>query len=610
MKPLRQRSIRRQTFVLFLIGAVAPVILIGAVSIVTVQAGLAQQAADDDRAITETGASLVADKMDDFVSGVELLASNPSLRSAAIEAATNGSAAALQSALDLVAQEQSVFSAITITNGTQSLVAGWPASATWMEEADLGMQTFLQAYGTETATFISGLFEPQPGVRLVPTTTVLRDDREALVGVLVGFAPSSVFDPLILPLAQGEKDVLLFDGSKEVIAGIADESRDSAARGTAVNQARDAGEQSIRSGSIRTGGENSQVAAYAPVQVASAKWVLVTVQPLSAVYSQTASVFYISLATVALTGVVAAVLARSLARRTVEPVVELTGATRDLRIAEALPAALLERPDELGNLARSFQQMAEQVRAESEAKEELIGRLKEVDHLKTTIIDTVSHELRTPITIIRGTAELMESSDSGADGRTARSSGRIVQAADQLAYLVDELLEMSQIQAGVAALSRTPVDINQVVQEAVRLEESAARRQGVTLALELDDELAPVTADRPKMRIMVRNLVSNAVKFSRRDGKVTVTTGRKDGGVFVRVRDEGIGISKGAMEHIFDPFFQADGSSTRVHGGAGIGLAVARNLATMHGGSITAESEAGKGSTFTVTVPTGGAKPA
>jgi two-component system OmpR family sensor kinase len=105
------------------------------------------------------------------------------------------------------------------------------------------------------------------------------------------------------------------------------------------------------------------------------------------------------------------------------------------------------------------------------------------------------------------------------------------------------------------------------------------------------------------MRILIRNLVSNAVKFSRRDGRVTITTGSDPSGVFVRVKDEGVGISRGAMEHIFDPFYQADGSSTRAHGGAGVGLSVAKNLATMHGGTLTAASEAGVGSTFTVAIP-------
>jgi signal transduction histidine kinase len=595
---LRARSIRRQTFALFLVAAVAPVIVIGAASIVTIQDGLAQQAAQDDRAIAETGAELVADRMGDLVVGIELLGAHPTLRDALIN---NTSAGAIRWALTGLAQNQSVFDAAALIGADNEPVARWPMAASWINDADLSMQSFVYVNFTN----LGGVWEPEPGVRVVVVSTVIRDNLEEPLAVLVGFANTSRFGPLLVPMAVEQKDVFLFDGAATMIAQIADGGRNSTARLDAVWAAFREGvnASTLSAGALRTGGDNGQVASYAPVLVGNTRWVLVTTQPVAAVYAQTASVFYISLATVALTGVVAAVLARSLARRTVEPVVELTGATRDLGRAQELPAGLLERPDELGNLARSFQEMARQVRAESQAKEELIGRLKELDRLKTSIIDTVSHELRTPITIIRGTAELLEGTAGKGDERLGRSSSRIVQAADQLAYLVDELLEMSQIQAGIAALSRTAVDLNEVVREAARLEESVARRQAVTVDLQLDGALGSTMADRPKLRILVRNLVSNAVKFSNRGGNVVVTTGRDGPSVFVRVKDEGIGVAPDAMGHLFDPFFQADGSSTRTHGGAGVGLAVASSLAKMHGGQLSAESALGKGSTFTASIP-------
>lgn len=606
MKPLRSRSIRRQTFALFLIGAVAPVILIGAASIVTIQDGLAQQAADDDRAIVETAAGLVREKMGDFVVGVELLGAHPTLRGAVLGEADAGTLAA---ALAEVAQNQTVFTAIAVADGSNHLIATWPPSAEWIHSADMTMQSFLVAESlNRSSTKIFGLYEPEGGPPVIPTSTVIRDNTEGLRALVVGFAHVDVFKPLVAPIAVGSKDVFLLDGSGSRILEVADPARDTPSREQAAWAAFHAGEPDtvFAAGSMRSGTENPQVAAYGPMAVGNTHWVLVTTQPLSAVYAQTASVFYISLGTIAVTGLVAAVLARTLARRTVEPVVELTGATRDLGRAKDLPAALLDRPDELGNLARSFQEMAEQVRAESEAKEELIGRLKELDRLKTSIIDTVSHELRTPITIIRGTAELMGAGPEPHDSRVVSSSERIVQSADQLAYMVDELLEMSQIQAGVAAVSRTPTDINEVVREAVRLEDGAAKRQDVSIALAFDTALGMLPADRPKMRILVRNLVSNAVKFSNRGGEVTVATGRDESRFFVRVRDEGIGISKEALESIFDPFFQVDGSTTRAYGGAGVGLAIARNLASMHGGELTVESKPGAGSTFTAWIPAAG----
>lgn len=604
MRAFRSRSIRQQTFVLFLIGAVLPVILIGAASIATIQDGLAQQAADGDRALAEAGADIVADLMGDFVVGVELTGSDPTLRSAVIN---NTSADAIRWALTYVAQNQSAFDAMALTDGDGTLIARWPPTAEWIDAADLSVETFVQV----SATLIAGLYEPGPGLRLIPTSTVIRDDREVLRAVLIGFGNASEFGALLERIAVGNKDVFLHDGSGSLIASRSSEGRDSTARDAARVEAFEAGSRSeaFRAGSLRTGGENGQIAAYAPVPVATARWVLVTTQPLAAVFAQAASVFYVSLAIVASTGVVAAGLARTLARRTVEPVVALTGATRDLGRAMDLPPALLDRADEFGNLARSFQEMAEQVRAESAAKEELIGRLQELDRLKMSIIDTVSHELRTPITIIRGTAELMQTAPGGAEPRASRSSARIVQAADQLAYIVDELLEMSQIQAGVAAVNRTEVDVNEVVREAAALEASAAERQGVAIGLALEESVGNALADRPKLRILMRNLLSNAVKFSKRGGRVDVTCGRAGADVVVRVRDEGIGIPPETLESIFDPFFQADGSATRARGGAGIGLAVARNIASMHGGSLTAQSEPGKGSTFTLALPASGPPP-
>lgn len=610
MKPFRSRSIRRQTFVLFLIGAVAPVILIGAVSIATVQEGLAQQAQEDDRAIVDTAAGLVADKMGDLIVGVELLGANPTLRGAVLGGAGPGE---LSVALAQVAGNQSLFSAVALADDSSHIIAGWPSSTPWLSSSDLAMQSFVQAEDLSVlSTQIFGLYAPEGGPPVIPTSTVIRDNAEGLRAIVVAFAPADVFQPLIAPIAVGSKDVFLLDELGSPIFEVQDPARDSPSRVQAADAAFAAGypNSSFSAGSLRVGEENPQVAAYGPAPVGNTKWVLVTTHPLSAVYAQTAPMFYVSLATVAITGLVAAALARSLARRTVGPVVELTGATRDLGRARELPAQLLDRPDELGNLARSFQEMAEQVRAESQAKEELIVRLKELDRLKTSIIDTVSHELRTPITIIRGTAELMGSDPREGDRRVVTSSERIVQSADQLAYLVDELIEMSQIQAGVAAVSRTPVDVNEVVREAVRLEDGAARRQQVSVVLEADEALGMLPADRPKLRILIRNLVSNAVKFSNRGGRVTVGTGRDDARFFVRVQDEGIGISKEALEHIFDPFFQVDGSSTRSYGGAGVGLAIARNLASMHGGQLTVDSQPGKGSTFTAWIPASAGPPA
>jgi PAS domain S-box-containing protein len=228
------------------------------------------------------------------------------------------------------------------------------------------------------------------------------------------------------------------------------------------------------------------------------------------------------------------------------------------------------------------QDVTERKRAEAEllaAKQ----AAEQASRLKSGFLSTMSHELRTPLTAIMGYAGLLRLGPL--DPEAAADVDQIARSADQLLELIDDLLDLSRIEAGKLELATDDVDV-----AAVLAEVAAAVRPRVR-------------GDAVRIRQLLLNLVDNAVKFTER-GSVTVTA-RAAGGESVRiaVADTGIGIAPEALPHVFDEFRQADGSPTRRFGGSGLGLAIVDRLVRMHGGAVGVESTPGAGSTFTVHLP-------
>jgi len=222
---------------------------------------------------------------------------------------------------------------------------------------------------------------------------------------------------------------------------------------------------------------------------------------------------------------------------------------------------------------------------------------------KDEFLATLSHELRTPLTAILGWSRMMLL--GGLDPETTRTALETIErSAHTQAALIDDLLDLSKIVTGKLSLQHELVDLSAVVYSAVQTTKLAADARNITLDVNGIDERTVVTGDPTRLQQIVWNLLSNAIKFSESGGHVSLVLERDRGDVRIIVRDSGKGIHPEFLPHVFEPFRQADGASTRMHNGLGLGLAIVRYLAEHHGGSVTAESEGpGRGATFTVTLP-------
>ncbi len=224
------------------------------------------------------------------------------------------------------------------------------------------------------------------------------------------------------------------------------------------------------------------------------------------------------------------------------------------------------------------------------------------NRLKDDFLSTVSHELRTPLNAILGWAAMLRTGSLDS-GRTVRAIQAIHDNAARQARLIDELLDVSRIAAGRASLDLQKLDLADILRGAVESILPSAEAQGVAVHLNAPASLQ-LDGDIRRLEQVFLNLLSNAVKFTPAGGRIDVRVAASDRHVEVQVADTGIGIEPEFLPHVFDRFRQADSNTTRVHGGLGLGLSIARNLVDAHGGSIAVHS-AGRdcGTTFTVTLP-------
>jgi PAS domain S-box-containing protein len=228
---------------------------------------------------------------------------------------------------------------------------------------------------------------------------------------------------------------------------------------------------------------------------------------------------------------------------------------------------------------------------------------EEASRLKDEFLSTVSHELRTPLNAILGWTQVVGSGKRD-EATILRAAGAIGRNAKAQAALIDDLLDVSRIITGRLRLEFQQVNLAQVVGAAIEAIAPAAEAKNVAIETALDPDAGPVSGDPARLQQVVWNLVSNAVKFTPGGGRVTVTVERVDQNAEIRVIDTGEGIGPQFLPHVFDRFRQADSSTTRPHGGLGLGLAIVRYLVELHGGTVHAASPGlGQGATFIVSLP-------
>jgi signal transduction histidine kinase len=275
----------------------------------------------------------------------------------------------------------------------------------------------------------------------------------------------------------------------------------------------------------------------------------------------------------------------------------------------------LERAQLYEQLKRASDELERRIQsatADIAQQNELLRRqaieLEQASALKTQFLANMSHEFRTPLNAMLGyTSMLLQGVAGPLNGGVRRQLGRVESNGRHLLTIINEILDISRIEAGRMPLQISTFRISDLVAEVKAELEPIIVRSRLSLTLDLPRDAKPISTDRQKVKQILLNLLGNALKFTHQGG-VTVRARRdtQDRAVILSVTDTGIGIAASDQEHIFDDFRQLDNSPTRAYGGTGLGLSICRRLAQMLGGRITVESQPGKGSTFTLRLPTQG----
>ena len=243
-------------------------------------------------------------------------------------------------------------------------------------------------------------------------------------------------------------------------------------------------------------------------------------------------------------------------------------------------------------------------RAEALAKAESARRLaEEANHLKDEFLATASHELRTPLNAIVGWVHVLQTGALQDDEQRRQAVNAIDRNAKSQTRLIEDLLDVSRMIQGRVSLTVSPLDLRPVIESAIETVQHAATAKDIAVGMDLPPEPIPVIGDDHRLQQVIWNLVANAVKYTDHGGRVNVALAREGGRAVVRVTDSGEGIDPSFLPHVFEPFRQGASSST-MRSGLGLGLAIVRRLVDLHGGRIAAESSgAGRGSTFTMSLP-------
>jgi signal transduction histidine kinase len=236
--------------------------------------------------------------------------------------------------------------------------------------------------------------------------------------------------------------------------------------------------------------------------------------------------------------------------------------------------------------------------------EERTRELEIANKHKSEFLANMSHELRTPLNAIIGFSEVLAQKMFGeVNDKQLDYLNDINSSGQHLLSLINDILDLAKIEAGRMELDLARFDPAQAIDNTLTLIRERATRQGIALSLDSDPEIGECVADARKFKQIMLNLLSNAVKFTPEGGRIRVRARRANGGLEIAVSDTGIGIAAADQKLVFEEFRQASGDYLKKSEGTGLGLALARSFVELHGGRISLQSEPGKGSTFTFTLP-------
>jgi signal transduction histidine kinase len=252
-----------------------------------------------------------------------------------------------------------------------------------------------------------------------------------------------------------------------------------------------------------------------------------------------------------------------------------------------------KRNDEIGLLAEEFNTMA--------------LKLKELDQLKDDFVSSVSHELRSPLSAIAGYVELLMSKpiEQITTEKRNKAFNIIQESTTRLTQFINDILDLAKIKSGRVEIRRTSFNVKQAADEVFGLYAPLFDKKRLHSYVYVTANIAPVPADEEKVKQVITNLVSNAIKFTPEEGAISISCQETDHDITVSISDTGIGIPADYLSQVFERFKQVPGGREKMGGvkGTGLGLAIAKGIIESHGGKIWAESEIGKGSTFRFTLP-------
>jgi signal transduction histidine kinase len=300
--------------------------------------------------------------------------------------------------------------------------------------------------------------------------------------------------------------------------------------------------------------------------------------------------------------------------RLVRPLEKLTRAAQGVSRADFSLPVPTKAPGELGELVRVFggmrsdlQTMFEGLRASEERFRRARDAADAASRAKSEFLANMSHELRTPLNAIIGFSELLEHPHPSSDAVEEKEFVRQIHSnGKHLLHLINDLLDLAKVEAGRMTLSLVAVDAAEAIEASLGAVAGMAAAKRLSLSMEMP-ALPKVRADEMRLRQILYNLLSNAVKFTPDEGRVVVSAQTVGPALQIDVTDTGIGITPEDQQRIFGEFEQVDSSYSRAYQGTGLGLALTRRLVELHGGTITLQSEFGKGSVFSFTLPLGGA---
>lgn len=284
--------------------------------------------------------------------------------------------------------------------------------------------------------------------------------------------------------------------------------------------------------------------------------------------------------------IVAFILTLFLSRRILSPVKALSRAAAKLGGGDFKQRVKITDSGELSELGDTFNSMA--------------ADLERAEKVRRNMVADVAHELRTPISNIRGYLEAVQDGVVQMDADTIRT---IAEEANLLSRLVDDLQELSLAEAGEIKLNRQEIDLKELINQTTAAIQAQAKEKNILLTTALQANLAPVDVDSQRIKQVLSNLLENAIVYTPHSGSVTVEAAQQEGWIEISVLDNGEGIPADELPLIFERFYRVDKSRSRRTGGHGLGLTIARRLVEAHGGKIEAQSEPGKGSRFSFTVP-------